>query len=86
MPHDNVCVRARTCTCIYNRLAAETALYLSAVLLGMLSYTMLGYGIDHGHGESSGYMYVDDALVQLVLALGEALGRSQGGIHTFCQV
>ena len=44
-----------------NRLAAETALYLSTVLLGVLRYTTLGYGLDHGHGESSGY--VDYALV-----------------------
>ena len=41
-------------------ISAETA----AVLLGVLSYTTLGYGLDRGHGESSGY--VDYALVRLV--------------------
>ena len=40
-----------------NRLAAETASYLSVVLLGMLTYTTLGKGLAHGHGDSSVQLY-----------------------------
>ena len=49
-------------------------------MLGVLSYTTLGYGLDHSHGESSGY--VDLSACVASLALGEAFWVAVEGAST----